>query len=71
MSSGWFDSTERSLTTSLQGNQGMQGANALVWGGSSPSNLLEPSPTTSVQRWQGVSSCFTRVRGGSALPNFL
>ena len=42
MSSGWFGSTELSLTTSLQGKQGVQGAYALVRGGSSTSNLLEP-----------------------------
>ena len=30
MSAGRVESTELSLTTSLQGNQGMQGANALV-----------------------------------------
>ena len=42
MSSGWFDSTEPSLTTSLQWKQGVQGAYALVCGGSSTSNLLEP-----------------------------
>ena len=42
MSSGWFDRTEPSLTTSLQGTQGVQGAYALVRGGSSKSNLLEP-----------------------------
>ena len=35
MSSGWFDCTEPSLTTSLQGKQGVQGAYALVRGGSS------------------------------------
>ena len=50
MSSGWFDSTELSLTTSLQGKQGVQGAYALVRGGSSTSNLLEPSRTASSQR---------------------
>ena len=38
MSSGWFDCTE---PTSLQGKQGMQGAYALVRGGSSTSNLIE------------------------------
>ena len=43
MSSGWFDCTEPSLTTSLQGKQGVQGARAPVGGGSSASNLLEPS----------------------------
>ena len=30
MSSGWFDCTEPSLTSSLQGKQGVQGAYALV-----------------------------------------
>ena len=52
MSSGWFDYTEPSLTTSLHGKQGVwQGAAyALVWGGSSASNLLEPSRATSSQR---------------------
>ena len=37
--SGWFDFTEPSLTTSLQGKQGVQGAFAVVRGGSSSSNL--------------------------------
>ena len=50
MSSGWFDGTEPSLSTLLQGKQGVQGAYALVRGGSSTSNLLEPSRTTSSQR---------------------
>ena len=50
MSSGWFDHTEPSLSTSLQGKQGVQGAYALVRGGSSTSNLVEPSRTTSLQR---------------------
>ena len=50
MSSGWFDSTKPSLTTSLQGKQGVQVAYALVRDGSSASNLLEPSRTTSLQR---------------------
>ena len=48
MSSGWFDCTEPSLTTSLQGNQDVQGA--LVRGGSSASNLLEASRTTLLHR---------------------
>ena len=47
MSSGWFDCTEPSLSTSLKGTQGMQGAYAVVRGGSSTSNLIEPSRTTS------------------------
>ena len=41
LSSGWFDCTEPSLSTSLQGKQGVQGAYALVRGGSSTSNLVE------------------------------
>ena len=49
-SSGWFDCTEPSLSTSLQGKQGVQGAYALVRGGSSTSNLVEPSRITSLQR---------------------
>ena len=48
MSSGWFDCTEPSLSTSLQGQQGMQGAYALVRGGSSTSNLIESSQLISV-----------------------
>ena len=48
MSSGWFNCTEHSLSTSLQGKQGVQGAYALVRGGSSTSNLVEPSRTTSL-----------------------
>ena len=47
MSSGWLDCTKPSLSTLLQGKQGVQGAYALVRGGSSTSNLLEPSQTTS------------------------
>ena len=50
MSSGWFACTEHSLSTSLQGKQGVQGAYALVRGGSSTSNLVEPSRTASLQR---------------------
>ena len=42
LSSGWFDSTEPSLTTSSQKKQDVKGARALVRGGSSASNLLEP-----------------------------
>ena len=45
-SSVWFDCTEPSLCTLLQGKQGVQGAYALVWGGSSTSNLIEPPRTT-------------------------
>ena len=42
MSSGWFNYTEPSLATSLQGKQVVRGAYALVRGGSSTANLLEP-----------------------------
>ena len=48
-SSGWFDCTEPSLATALQGKQGVQGASALVRGGSSTSNLLAPTRTTASQ----------------------
>ena len=41
MSSGWFDRTETFLSTSLKGKQGVQGAYALVRGGSSTSNLID------------------------------
>ena len=49
-SSGWFDCTEPTLSTALQGEQGVQGAYALVRGGSSTSNLIEPTRTTASQR---------------------
>ena len=45
MSSGWFDCTEPSLTTSLQGKQGLHGAYALVrvvQAHQTSSDLLEP-----------------------------
>ena len=48
LSSGWFDCTEPSLTTAVQGKQGVQGAYALVRGGSSTSNLSEPTRTTCI-----------------------
>ena len=48
-SSGWFDCTEPSLATSVQGKQGVQGASALVRGGSSTANLSEPTRTTTSQ----------------------
>ena len=47
MRSGWFGSPELSLTTSLYGKQGVQGAFALGRRSSTTSNLLEPSRTTS------------------------
>ena len=51
MSSGWVDCTEPSLGTSLQGKQGVRGANAIVRGGSSTSNLIEPKRTTTRSGW--------------------
>ena len=50
MSSGWFDCTEPSPSTSLQGKQGVQGSYTLVRGGSSTSNFLAPTLTTPPQR---------------------
>ena len=44
-SSGWFDWTEPSPTTSLQGIQGVQGAICTSSRGSCTSNLIEPSRT--------------------------
>ena len=70
-SSGWFDCMKHPLSTSLLGNQGVQGAYALVRCGSSTSNLLEPSRATAVQRYQGVEGFVTCVRGGSTVPNLL
>ena len=48
-SSGWFDCTEPSLATTVQGKQGVQGASALVRGGSSTANHSEPTRTTTSQ----------------------
>ena len=52
MSSEWFDCTEPSLATSLQGKQGVQGAYALVRGGSSTANLLEPPHHRASKVWR-------------------
>ena len=49
MCSGRFDRTETFLSTSLKGKQGVQGVYALVRGGSSTSNLMEPTRTTSTE----------------------
>ena len=83
MSSGWFDCTEPSLSTSLQGKQGVHGAYALVQGGSSTSNhfiteiarcsewfdCTEHSLTTSLQGKLGVQGAYALARGGSSTPN--
>ena len=63
MSSGWFDCTEPSLATALQGKQGV--CLCTSSGGSSTSNLIEPTRTTTAQREQGVERFVTGVRGGS------
>ena len=75
MRSECFDSTEPSLPTSSQKKKGVQGARTLVRGGSSASNLLEPSRTTGRQsyyplptHWDGsvaaASSCFNSCHPG-------
>ena len=61
MSSGCFDCTEPSLSTSLQGKQGMKGGYALVRGGSSTSNLIVEFiplqlPTNSLRRTKHTPS---------------
>ena len=68
MISGWFDCTEPSLSTSLQGKQGVQGAYAIVRGGSSQLNLIEPTLIITSQRWQQISpSCVCKSKN-SELP---
>ena len=61
MSSGWFDFTEPSLRTSLQGKQGVPGVYAKVRGGSSTSNLtnlLEPQHHRDSKVSRGLSQEF-------------
>ena len=62
MSSGWFDCTEPSLSTSLQGKQGVKGAYALIRGGSSTSNLLEPHHCRNRKVYRVLSHEFGVVR---------
>ena len=57
MSSGWFDCTEPTLSTSLQGKQGVQGAYALVRGGFSTSNLIEPTVRTTMRFITEIARC--------------
>ena len=59
ISSGWFDCTEPSLSTLLQGKQGLQGAYSLVRGCSRASNPSRPTSSS------GVESFVTCIRGGS------
>ena len=56
MSSGWFDCTEPSLSTSLKGKQGVQGAYGLV------SNLLEPHHYSDSKVFRVLSHEFGVVR---------
>ena len=77
MSSGWFDCTEPSRPTSsqrsLQGKQGgVQGAYALVRGGSCASNLL----TTGETRWCAGCLCtssgwFKRIEPSQTFSNHI
>ena len=70
MSSGWFDCTEPSPTTSLQGIQGVQGA---ISTGSGRFKHLEPHRTFSNYSFTEIARYieFFRVRGGSTGPNVL
>ena len=58
MSSGWFCCTEPSLSTLLQGKQGVQGAYALVWCGSSTSNHIITEIARSVEFYHMSSAWF-------------
>ena len=65
MSSGWFDCTEPSLATSLQGKQGVQGAYALVRVGQAQrtsANLHEPLHHRDSKVCRGLSQEFGVVR---------
>ena len=80
MSSGWFDCTEPSLSTLLQGKQGVQGAYAIVRGGSSTkyvdrggsvmSNQPEPMLNNSTHFAISAMMWFKKVRGGSMRLNY-
>ena len=82
MSSGWFDCTEPSLCTLLQGKQGVQGAYAIVpctpcfsskyvdRGGSVESNQLEPMLKNSTHFAISAMMWFEKVRGGSMHLNY-
>ena len=56
-SSGWFDCTERSLATSLQGKQGVQGVSAL--------GTVEPPRTHVINLYTPCYLCDAVVRVGS------
>ena len=62
MSSRWCDHTEPSLSTSLKGKQGVQGAYGPVLGGSSTSNLLEPYHYSDSKVFRVLSHEFGVVR---------
>ena len=61
--SGWFDCTKPSLTTAVQGKQGVQGAYALVRGGSSTANLIEPTRTTGITELARCVEVYHRSSG--------
>ena len=68
MSSGWFDCTEPSLSTSLQGQQGMQGVVHLfgvVQAHRTSLNLLKP------HHCKVCRVLSHEFRGGSTVPNLL
>ena len=87
MISGLFDCTKPSLSTSLQGKQGVQGAYAIVRGGSSQSEIAmcgevchmssvwfyctDPSLSTSLQGKQVVQGVYALVRGGLSTSNLI
>ena len=68
MGSGWFNTTEPSLTTSSQGKLGVDGNCTLDAGGSTAPNLSKPFQIALVQTKEGEKGCFT---GGSTIPNLL
>ena len=74
MSSGWFDCTEPSLTTYLQGKQGVQGACALVrvvQAHRTSSNLLEPHHRRDSKVCRVLSHEFGVVRLYRTFSNFI
>ena len=64
MSSGWFACSEPSLATSLPGLHGVQGAFAIVRGGSSPCGV-HPS-AAQLALGSSACACFTSLRVGEA-----
>ena len=70
MSSGLFDCTEPSLTTSLQGKQGVQGAYALVRGGVNAFTLhMQCSVSLDVMECQTLAGFNSFLQSISILTN--